>query len=368
VRPFPRINSRPCSAALATFLLGAGALSAQQPKDLPTPPNFSQTAVATAADAMVQAWAKWKAADAGLEQRLLRLPTAETRDLVQRASAGCREFLEKRRAYSEAVTAYIGQSMAETRPRQPVVTLGAVYEDQVQLLGVNLNLLTEKLDTLRDAPAWIAIRRAVRADMADAFKLQSSRRAEVPLDLSLKRPQSVSIMPAPVYRDSEHQVAEVLGLLWTRYYAALIEATAGTAGSPQAPESAGPTGSAPAARAPDNPLAGVWTYSEGSQQFNGVAEPIHVILELRMENGALTGRYQAELPDFQGTKKVDLRLSHGTPSGPNQQTFEFESKDPAATGHVILETPDPAGKELMLVRAVMEQSPIPRGRERLQRR
>lgn len=366
--PFPLKNNRPCSAALAALLLGAGALAAQEPKDLPPPPDFSQTTVATAADATVRAWAKWKAADAGLEQRLSRLPMAEARDLVQRASTAYREFLERRRAYSEAVTAYIGQSTAETRPRQPAVTLGAVYEDQVQLLGVNLNLLTEKLDTLRDGPAWISIRRAVRADMADAFKLQSLRRAEVPLDLSLKRPQSVSLMPAPVYRDSERQVAEVLGRLWTRYYEALIEATAGTAGSPQTPASAGPAGSAPAARAPDNPLAGVWTYIEGSQQFNGVAEPSHVILELRMENGALTGRYRAELPDFQGTKEVDLRLIHGTPSGPNQQTFEFESKDPAATGHIILEGPEPSGKELMLVRAVTGQSPIPRGRERLQRR
>ena len=368
MRPFPLHNSRHFSAALAILLLGAGALCAQQPKDLPPPPDFSQTPVTTAADAMVRAWAKWKTADAGLEQRLWHLPTAEARGLLQRASAEYREFLEKRQAYSEAVAAYTRQSTAETRPQQPVVTLGAVYEDQVQLLGLNLNLLAEKLDTLREAPAWLSIRRAVRAEMADAFKLQSSRRSQVPLDLSLKRPQSVSLMPTPAYRDSERQVAEVLGHLWTSYYAALIEATAGTAGSPQTPESAGPTGSAPATRAPDNPLAGVWTYSEGSQQFNGVAEPIHVILELRMENGALTGRYRAELPGFQGAKKADLRLSHSTFSGPNKQTFEFESMDPPATGHIILETSDPSGKELMLVRAVTEQSPIPRGRERLQRR
>jgi hypothetical protein len=236
------------------------------------------------------------------------------------------------------------------------------------MLGVNLNLLSEKLDALRDSPAWVAIHRAVRAEMADAFKLQSSRRAEIPLDLSLTRPESMSPMPTPAYRDSERQVAEILGRLWARYYQALTEAIAGTAGAPRSPESAGSSGTAAAARTPDNPLMGVWTYIEGSQQFNGVAEPRHVILEFWMEKGALTGRYRAELPDFQGTKKVDLHLSRGTPSGPNQQTFEFESKDTPATGRIILELPGASGQELMLVRAVTPPNPIPRGRERLQRR
>jgi hypothetical protein len=118
----------------------------------------------------------------------------------------------------------------------------------------------------------------------------------------------------------------------------------------------------------DNPLVGVWTYAEGSQQFNGVAEPRQVLLELWMEDGALRGRYRAELPDFQGAKKVDLRLSGGVVSAHNQLTLNFESKDPPANGRIILEGPGSSGTELMFVRAVAAQSPIPRGRELLLRR
>jgi hypothetical protein len=110
----------------------------------------------------------------------------------------------------------------------------------------------------------------------------------------------------------------------------------------------------------------VWTYAPGSQKFNGVEEPHEVLLELWVENGQLAGRYRATLPDFGGVKTVDLRLKGPLAAATATQTLDFESKDPAATGKIVLE--GPAEMELMLVRVVTAESPIPRGRELLRRR
>jgi len=38
-----------------------------------------------------------------------------------------------------------------------------------------------------------------------------------------------------------------------------------------------------------NPLVGVWTYIEVSDEFNGVAEAKRVLLELSIADGALSG-------------------------------------------------------------------------------
>jgi hypothetical protein len=110
---------------------------------------------------------------------------------------------------------------------------------------------------------------------------------------------------------------------------------------------------------------GTWTYAEGSQQFNGVAEPKHVILELWMEKGFLVGRYRAELPDFDRSSIVDLSL-RGKP-GSGRTVLEFHSSSPEAAGKIVLEGPGSGGMDLMLVRSV-EGAPIPRGRELLTRR
>ena len=221
----PRSNHEPWRAAGLIFvLIEAAALRAQSAPAAPAPPDFDQNSISTAAEALAGAWAKWKSADAGLEQRVFRIPATEARPAVQRALDGYLAVLDKRRAYSDAVSAYIDQSRAEPRPRQVVVTLGTVFEDHVQLLGFNLHLLEGKLGALRDAPQWISLRRAVRDESAEAFNLQSTRRSDVPVELSLHRSQPPNLISSLLYRDSERQVADVLRRLWTRYYQALVDA------------------------------------------------------------------------------------------------------------------------------------------------
>jgi hypothetical protein len=359
-------------AACLLLVLLSGPLGAQHSRDLPPPPDFSQSALVTAVDALTASWAAWRSADAGLEQRVFRIPMREARGMIEHAWGAYREFLDKRRVYSEALVAYIDEGPAQPRSGQKIVTLAAVYQDQIQLLGVNLEVLQDKLDALRNTAEWVSIRRHVQAESMQAFQLLSSRRSEMPLDLSLKRPEPVSMMSSLAYRDSERQTTEALDRLWTRYYQALVDSVEQAPGGSRAlvarRPSEPPVDSPAVAGGADNPLVGVWTYAEGSQQFNGVAEPRQVLLELWMEDGALRGRYRAELPDFQGAKKVDLRLSGGVVSAHNQLTLNFESKDPPANGRIILEGPGSSGTELMFVRAVAAQSPIPRGRELLLRR
>lgn len=219
-----RNHERCCPVGLLIVLLQFGSLRAQPAPELPAPPDFDQSAITAAAEALSGAWAKWRGVDAGLEQRVFRIPVPEARQTVQRAFDGYLGVLDKRRAYSDAVSAYIDQSRAEPRPRQVVVTLGAVFEDHVQLLGCNLKVLEEKLGALRDAPQWISIRRGVRDESAEAFQLQSARRSAVPVDLSLRRSPPASPISSLLYRDSERQVADVLRRLWTRYYQTLVDA------------------------------------------------------------------------------------------------------------------------------------------------
>jgi hypothetical protein len=221
----PRQNhERCCAVGLLIVLLQCGALGAQPAPELPAPPDFDEGTIIAAAEALSGAWTKWRSVDAGLEQRVFRIPISEARQTVQRAFDGYLGVLDKRRTYSDAVSAYIDQSRAEPRPRQVVVTLEAVFEDHVQWLGLNLNVLEAKLGALRDAPQWIAIRRSVRDERAEAFSLQSARRSEVPVDLSLHRSPPANLISSLLYRDSERQVAGVLRRLWTRYYQALVDA------------------------------------------------------------------------------------------------------------------------------------------------
>jgi hypothetical protein len=368
----PLRNPERAGAVCLLLVLLSGPLGAQQPRDLPPPPDFLQSSLVVAVNALTVSWGAWRSADAGLEQRVFRIPMREARGMIEQAWGAYREFLDKRRVYSEALARYIDEGHAQPQSGQKIVTLGAVYQDQIQLLGVNLEVLQGKLDALRNTAEWVSMRRQVQAESMQAFQLLSSRRAEMPLDLSLKRPEPVSMMSSSVYRDSERQTAEALDRLWTRYYQALVDSVEQAPGGSRPLIARRP--SEPAVDSPgssagtDNPLVGVWTYAEGSQQFNGVGEPRQVLLELWMEGGALMGRYRAELPDFQGVKKVDLRLSGGVVSPHNQLTLNFESKNPPASGRIILEGPGSSGTELMFVRAVTAQSPIPRGREMLLKR
>jgi hypothetical protein len=349
------------------------ALAAQQ--GLPAPPDFSQDSIIRAAEGVSGAWSKWKAGESDLEQRIYRLPMAEARDLLQRSLGRYLDFTELHRAYGDAVASYIEKSRLQPRANQPVVTMEAVYRDHIDLLGANLAMLQEKLDALRASNDWVTIRRAVQPERTEALALQSSRRSEMPMDLSLDspdHPKSLNSMAALAYRDSERKLTESVEKMWTRYYQALADAVeqkpSGSAplvamrgsGASPSPAAAAPPSAAAAA---GNPFAGAWTYTQGSQQFNGAGEPREVLLELWVENGTLMGRYRAELPDFEGVRKVDIRLHGPIAAGSNQQTLDFESKEPAGAGKIVLEH-DPARMELMFVRP-STQAILPHGRELL---
>ena len=345
------------------LLLFTSALAAQQ--SLPAPPDFSQDPIASAARDLSAAWNEWKSGDAGLEQKVYQLPMAEARDLLQRALGRYLAVLDARRAYSEAVAAYIDATRLQPRPGQPVATVEIVYRDQIDLLGVNLSVLQEKLDALRASNDWVAIRRAAQPGRTDMLALQSSRREDMPVDLSLDspdHPRPPNAMGGQVYRDSEAKLLDSMQKLWARYYQAIEDAVeqkpAGAAALVAIRGSAAPAPVAAANAA--TPVAGNWAYVEGSRQFNGLGEPSGVLLELWVENGMLVGRYRADLPDFQGTRKIDIRLHGPLEAGASQQTLDFESKDPAGAGKVALEF-NPTRKELMFVRG--GQTIIPRGRE-----
>jgi hypothetical protein len=356
-------------------LIFVRALTAQP--SLPAPPDFSQDSIAHAAADTSGAWSKWRAGDNGLEQQVYKLPMAEARVLLQRSLGRWLDYLESRRAYSDAVAGYIETSRLQPRPNRPVVTVEAAYREQIELLGVNLALLQEKMDALRASNDWVAIRRAVQPERSATMALQSSRREDLPEDLTLDspdRPVTPNAMPALAYSDSGTKLAESMEKLWTRYYQALADAVEqkpagsaplvalrGSAGS--APASAS---GAPAAAAGGIPVSGAWTYAQGSQQFNGLGEPREVLLELWVENGMLMGRYRAELPDFQGVRKVDIRLHGPLDAGANVQTLDYESKDPEGAGKVSLEY-NPTRKDLMFMRPGA-QAALPRGREVLHTR
>jgi hypothetical protein len=207
------------------------ALRAQPAPELPGPPDFDQGAIVAAANGLSSAWTKWESIDAGLERRVFRMPIQQARQIVQRVFDGYLEILEKRRTYSATVSAYIDQSRTNPRPRQAVVAIGPIFEDHVQLLGANLNILERKLAAMRDSPHWIAIRRAVRTESGEAFRLQSARRSNVPLDLSPGHSRQEQLISSQIYRDSEGEVTEVLRRLWTAYYQALVDAVEQTGGT-----------------------------------------------------------------------------------------------------------------------------------------
>ena len=356
------------------LLAGSRGLGAQDvPLDLP--PDFSQESIRARAQETAKAWANWNQSVAGLEVRAFQLPMAEARLLIQKALGAYLDFLDSRRAYSQAVAAHIEKLRAMAKPSEPIVAESVVYPNQVVTLGVNLNAMQAKFDALRDSDEWVSMRRSVRAERDEASKLQDLRRSRISGDVSFDASAPAPVMSSILYRDSERQMADTLQKLWTRYYQTLIDSVEQRPGGPVplvAIRASG-AGTVPPradsnAASGQNPLVGVWTYAEGSQEFNGVAEPRQVVLEIWIENGELLGRYRALLPDYSGDRKVDLRLRAATVSGKASLTLDFQSKDGKARGQIVIDRAEAGGAELMLVRVVGDKSPVPRGRELLHRR
>jgi hypothetical protein len=362
--PCPNPYRRRAAPLLACVALCAAVLSGQELQRLPAPPDFSQQAIAARADEVMSAWERWGRADRKLEQRIFALPMSEAREQLRLSLGAFLDFLAARGAYAESVAAYLGRGGSANS--FPIVTEDAGCRDRIGLLGASLAALQEKLVSLRNSSMWLTVRRGVQEQNDQALKLQSTLRER--LDTAPRNPQPAANTAALSYRDSERLLAETLRRLWTAYYQALADAVERKSTAPltpvQRPDSAHPGD--PTARSADSPQEEVWTYTEGSQQFNGVAEPKRVLLELWTENGVLFGRYRAELPDFHGTKTVDVRL-RGVPSSAGAQTLRIESEDPAPAGQIVLERSGLIG-ELMLVRVVPARGAIPRGREVLRRR
>lgn len=359
------------------FLLCSGLVAAQDDRDLPASADFSQESIRACTSELLDTWNTWAHNSQGLEDRALRLPMVKARELVQRALGDYLGFLDKRRAYAQAVATYVERLRAAPEPGNPVVSEAGVYQDQVLVLGVNLSSLQAKLQGLRDSAEWVPIRRAVQADRDAVVKLEATLRARaIPQDLAIGSSHSQALMSSIAYQDSERELAEVLRRLWTDYYQALIDgveqhpagATPLRATRSSEPPASTAVAAPPLTPSTKNPLVGVWDYVEGSQQFNGVAEPRHVLLELWIESGDLVGRYRAELPDFSGERKIDLRLRAPASVQHSPISLEFHSTDQPATGEIILEGPLEGAAKLMLVRNVDANGPIPRGRELLHRR
>lgn len=360
---------------LAIALLACCSSTAQEPQASPT---FSEDSIIGPAATVSRAWGVWRQQDRGLEQKIFRLPMADARTILQQSLGSYLNYLDARRAYADAVARYIDKLRDDPRPNQPIVAADAVYLNEIEVMGVNMAALQERLAALKENPDWIEIRRAVQAESSRLLSLQSARRAEVPLDLSLHRSQTVAPISSVVFRNAEREMVQAQEDLWKRYYQALIDSIeqrphggvplVAVLSSPAAQPGRATAAPAVLPQAPQDPIVGSWTYIEGSEEFNGIAEPRQVLLEIRIEDGTLFGRYRADLPGFSGIRKVDLRLRAAYMRGRPEQTLIFESKDPVATGNIVLEGPAAGGAELMLVRVVPAGSPIPGGRELLRKR
>ena len=372
-----RLHAWQRTLVVAVALSQAGLLSAKEQPKLSSLPDYSQVSIAAAADEVSAAWTRWNKADAELERRLSRQPMGEGREALRRGLGNFRDYLDKRRAYSESVRAYLDKRRTESGPGQPAVALAEVYRDHVDELGMHLAALRERLRALREFPEWTQVRRGIQQESDLAFKLQSSRRSEMRVELSLGDSRPPAAVTPLAYRNLDQGLMDQLNRLWTCYYQALDDALeqkpgktpltpAGSADSDAS--TVGVSGAGRPAASAGSPLAGIWIYPERSQRFNGIAEPANVLLELWIEGGSLMGRYRAELPDFHGKKLVDLRL-HGpiAPAGA-PQVLDFESKFPPGRGQIVIEGPSSGGLEVMLERRVPSLSAIPRGRETLRRR
>lgn len=359
----------PCSLRAAAFLVcaacGAVRLPADESHRLAAPPGFSQANIAARADEVVRAAEQWDRSDQKLEQRIFRLPMSEAREQLRASLTAFLDFLAARSSYAETVAVYLdSRSLAGSLSGVPD---SAVCQDEIGTLGSSLAALQARLTALRDSPQWLVIRRSLREPDREALERQSALRARLDITVLPSSRHPSPVISPPAYRDAQRALTETLRRLWTAYYQALADAVEQKPTLPLIPlrHPEGVPQGTPAARLADRQSVELWTYVEGSQQFNGVAEPKHVMLELWTENGSLMGRYRAELPGFRGTQTVDLRL-RGVPSTGPSQTLNIQSKDPDAAGQIVLERAGFMGA-LMLVRMVPARSSVPRGRELLRR-
>lgn len=360
----------PCRGMAVTLLLVQGALCAagqpaENPARLPPSPGFRIDAAIPRADQMAAAWAKWDSADRDLEAGVFQLPMAEAQQTLGRSLGLFLDFMDARGSYAEAVAARIEKGYHASGAT--IVTLDLVFTDEIAILGANVAALQDRLALLRGSPDWLDVRRNVLSDLDRALERQSVLRKEMLAASPVQSDGPAEAISAREYRECERLLAESLTKLWTGYYQALAAAATR---KPQGSVSLIPVRGGVAAptvpKSVSHPMEGVWIYLEGSRLFNGAGEPRQVLLELWLENGVMLGRYRAQLPDFSGTRKVDLRL-RGSPSAGGPLTLQIESNDTGAKGQIVLEGPAASGV-LTLSRIVPAGGPVPRGREMLRRR
>jgi hypothetical protein len=160
-------------------------------------------------------WAKWKASENGLEQKVFSLPMAETRELLQRSLKLLLEFPEKRTAYSHTAATFIEKHGDVPGSGHVVVTVEAVFLDQIELLGINTEAIQTRLASLRDSDDWLSIRDSVQQPRNAVLALAASRRSTFPADFLTKPRKPVDAMSVVPYLDSDREVAESLRNLWT---------------------------------------------------------------------------------------------------------------------------------------------------------
>jgi chorismate mutase len=386
-------NALALSVCLLVWGMAGGVARAQDPAAEP-PFDYNDAAIGAAADGAMNAWVAWQRGDRDLERDVLKAAMADARARIQRSFSALLNYLEKRKAYSESVAAYIEHYRPETTNRKPVVTIETVNREQLGLFRATLANVQAREDSLRDSPEWGTIRRKVAPDTSELAGVQSARRAELPIDLPFSQAEPPRQLSSIVYRDSERQLRDVLQKLWTHYYQALDDAaeqrpggalplvasvTPAAAPVPvaTAPASATPVAGVPlpttAAQASASTqtvamLVGTWRYAENSRQFNGVEEPRQVLLEIWTEkSGAISARYRGTLSDFDGPHDVDLAL-HQVPATKNSKevTLSYKSAGQDAEGHFTLEGPDAGGLNLMVVHT--GGAGVPKGREIVVRR
>jgi hypothetical protein len=339
-------------------------------QEMQPPPDFSRAELRNSSEAVVKAWKLWQERMQVTERDTLALPMTEARLQVQRTYALMNAFFDARRAYSEKVAVQL--EPAQSSRNKPPVNADSVNADEVELLGVGITSFQASLAVLRSSPAWVRIRHSIQADRDTVTKLQQSRRDDIAITRPFAGASSGQPITARMYRDSEQQVTDALQHLWTTYYQALADSSSHSPSesiplSASTPSDVNSNSDASSRRTEKSQLLGAWTYSEGSQRFNGVGEPHQVVLELWMDGGQLAGRYRAELPDFDGSKRIDLKLS-GKVSMGHEQVLEFHSVDPIIDGKILLQKQGTSGLELMLVRLPEVPGVVPKGRELLTRR
>ena len=99
------------------LLAGSRGLGARTSAALP--PDFAQESIRARAQETAKAWANWNESVAGLEGQAFQLPMTEARLLVQKALGAYLDFLDSRRAYSQAVAAHIEKLRAMAKPPSP---------------------------------------------------------------------------------------------------------------------------------------------------------------------------------------------------------------------------------------------------------